>query len=105
MLKKDGLEFIQTGTAADYLRNLIKKGEIQLAIITSVKNEAGGNFGFSIRRAAVEYRIPCFTALDTVKAFRDVLLFLRTQHYMDAKALQDLRKYAPYNPELNFAVS
>jgi carbamoyl-phosphate synthase large subunit len=29
--------------------------------------------GFKIRRLAVEYRIPCFTSLDTVKALRHAI--------------------------------
>lgn len=98
-LLKDFIELgfnpIQMDDKIVNIRSMLKEGKIQLVINLPDKDNMGDMLGFSIRRTAVEYRIPCFTSLDTAKAFRDVLRFLKDNHYMEARAIQDLRKYAP----------
>ncbi|QNB47494.1 carbamoyl-phosphate synthase large subunit [Thermanaerosceptrum fracticalcis] len=93
-LKKEGVEVTVVDPSPDKLGNLIRQGQIQLVINTPTKGHVPDRLGFQIRRRAAEYRIPCFTSLDTAKAFRDVLIFIKNQQYMEARTIQDLRKYA-----------
>jgi carbamoyl-phosphate synthase large subunit len=101
-LKKEGLEVTVVDLAPDRLANLIRKGQIQLVINTPTKGHAPDRLGFQIRRTAVEYRTPCFTSLDTAKAFRDVLIFIKNQQYMEARTLQDLRNYAEAHQKIAY---
>jgi len=91
----------ELSSSVDAARNLIKDGKIQLVVLMPTKGRVRDRVGFAIGRAAVEYKIPCFTALDTAKAFRDVLVFLQDHHYMEARTLQDLRRYAPAGQVIN----
>lgn len=99
LLEAAGLDFTHMEMVAgtDYIRDLIKNGKIQL-VITTFNNDKNDLLGMAIRRTAVEYRVPCFSALDTAKAFRNVLQYLKNQPYMEARNLQDLRRYAPKDP-------
>ncbi len=47
----------------------IDSGKINIVINTFTKGKEPSRDGFRIRRASVERNIPCFTSLDTVKAF------------------------------------
>ncbi len=53
--------------------SLIKKGEINYIINTVSTDAKAFNDGFTIRRAAVENGIPCFTSLDTTKAIINLI--------------------------------
>ncbi|MCR4442696.1 MAG: carbamoyl-phosphate synthase large subunit [Peptococcaceae bacterium] len=97
-IKRVDLGSLSGAAGIEAARNLIKSGEVQLVI--AIPRKEHDLLGFAIRRAAVEYRIPCLTTIDTVKAFRNVLEFLASQPYLEARALQDLRKYAPPVPEV-----
>lgn len=96
---------LELGSSVDAARSLIKEGRIQLIILMPQKGRSPDRVGFAIGRAAVEYKVPCFTALDTAKAFRDVLNFLQDHHYMEARTLQDLRRFAPVAQGMKLAIS
>lgn len=51
----------------------IDEGKIDIIINTPTKGKLPQRDGFQIRRQAVEYSIPCFTSLDTAKAFLNSL--------------------------------
>lgn len=57
----------------DRVTPLFKKGQIQLAIITPTKGKLDTREGFQIRRASVEYGVPCLTSLDTARTLLQVL--------------------------------
>jgi len=51
----------------------IRKQQIQYVVNTTTHGRVQESDGFAIRRAAVEYGIPCFTSLDTAAALLQVL--------------------------------
>lgn len=51
----------------------IRKQKIQYVVNTTTHGRVQQSDGFAIRRAAVEYGIPCFTSLDTAAALLQVL--------------------------------
>ena len=51
----------------------IRKQKIQYVVNTTTHGRVQESDGFAIRRAAVEYGIPCFTSLDTAAALLQVL--------------------------------
>ncbi len=55
---------------------LIREGQIQFVINTPTKGKEPGRLGFIIRRTASEFRVPCFTSLDTAAAVLQILDFL-----------------------------
>lgn len=56
-----------------HIIDLIRENKINLVINTLTKGKAPERDGFQIRRAAVEYGVPCLTSLDTARAIMDVL--------------------------------
>lgn len=50
------------------LKDLIKKGKVQLIVNTPTKGRDAQRDGFRVRRMAVEYKIPCITSVDTLGA-------------------------------------
>ncbi len=56
-----------------HIVDLIRANNINLVINTLTKGKAPESDGFQIRRAAVEYGVPCLTSLDTTRAILYVL--------------------------------
>jgi carbamoyl-phosphate synthase large subunit len=56
-----------------HIVDLIRANKISLVINTLTKGKAPESDGFQIRRAAVEYGVPCLTSLDNTRAIMDVL--------------------------------
>jgi carbamoyl-phosphate synthase large subunit len=52
---------------------LIRTGIISLVINTPTRGKVPGRPGFTIRRTASEYKVPCLTSLDTARALAVVL--------------------------------
>ncbi len=52
---------------------LIRSGEVQLVVNTLTQGKNPQRDGFRIRRAAVEYNIPCLTSLDTLAALLEAM--------------------------------
>ena len=70
-LKKNGIESIaleKLSEGSEDITDLIQSGKIDFVINTPTKGKNANRDGFKIRRIAVECKIPCFTALDTVNA-------------------------------------
>lgn len=57
----------------DSIIELIESGKLSFIINTPTKGKNESRDGFKIRRLAVESKIPCFTALDTVSALYEAL--------------------------------
>jgi carbamoyl-phosphate synthase large subunit len=75
-LKAEGLEVEavkKVHEGSPHIVDLIRANKINLVINTLTKGKAPERDGFQIRRAAVEYGVPCLTSLDTTRAILDVL--------------------------------
>ncbi|MCL4425613.1 MAG: carbamoyl-phosphate synthase large subunit, partial [Firmicutes bacterium] len=54
-------------------QDLFRKGEVVLTINTPTAGQDPIRFGFQLRRASVEYGVPFFTSLDTLRAVVEIL--------------------------------
>jgi carbamoyl-phosphate synthase large subunit len=68
-----GLDVDEVADVGDALRS----GRVSLVINTPTRGKVPGRPGFLLRRVAAEYRVPCFTSLDTAGALVGVLECLR----------------------------
>lgn len=57
----------------DSIINHIQSGKLKFIINTPTRGKDGNRDGFKIRRIAAEYKIPCFTSLDTAQALYDAI--------------------------------
>jgi carbamoyl-phosphate synthase large subunit len=71
----------------EWVTQLFKKGQIQLAIITATKGKSETRDGFQIRRATVEYGVPCLTCLDTARTLITVLQVVPNSETCECRAL------------------
>ncbi|MDK2822524.1 MAG: carbamoyl-phosphate synthase large subunit [Clostridia bacterium] len=75
-LRKEGLKVEEVNKIKEgspHVVDVIKRGEIDLVINTLTKGKIPARDGFRIRRAAVEFNVPCLTSLDLVVAVVEVL--------------------------------
>lgn len=75
-LEGSGIEVEIVGklhNGSDEIPDKIKKAQVQCVLNTTTHGKIIASDGFSIRRAAVEQGIPCFTSLDTAEAWLHVL--------------------------------
>jgi carbamoyl-phosphate synthase large subunit len=72
-----------------HIVDLIRANKINLVINTLTKGKAHESDGFQIRRAAVEYGVPCLTSLDTTRAILDVLTEKREVESSELVPLQE----------------
>ncbi len=104
-----GYQFVATEGTADALETLgmpvervkkvtegtpnvlsyIKEGRVDLIINTPTRGKVPERNGFQIRRTAVEYRVPCFTSLDTAKAVLEVLRAQRAGQTLEPISLSE----------------
>ena len=68
--------------------DLIRSGKVSLVVNSLTKGKQPQRDGFQIRRAAVEFNIPCMTSLDTCRGLLEVIKQYRTTGIKIA-ALQD----------------
>jgi carbamoyl-phosphate synthase large subunit len=73
-----------------HIVDLIRANKISLVVNTLTKGKEPERDGFQIRRAAVEYGVPCLTSLDTARAILDVLAENRDK---DDYRLSPLQEY------------
>jgi len=66
-------QVVEKLTEGSSILDLLTGGEIDLVINTITHGKQPQRDGFRIRREAVERGIPCFTSLDTVKAYLQVV--------------------------------
>lgn len=69
---------------------LLRSDAVQLVINTVSTGKNPEHSGFQLRRAAVEYNVPCLTSLDTAKAVLAVLRAVSRQPIFGLVSLQDL---------------
>ncbi len=67
----------------------IKEGRVDLIINTPTRGKVPERNGFQIRRTAVEYKVPCFTSLDTAKAVLEVLRAQRAGQTLEPISLSE----------------
>ena len=77
------------GEGNQNLLDEIQAGRVDLVINTLTKGKRPERDGFRIRRAAVEYGVPCLTSLDTTRALADVLAAGLPTRPFEPRALQD----------------
>ncbi|HHY06254.1 MAG TPA: carbamoyl-phosphate synthase large subunit, partial [Clostridia bacterium] len=90
-LKKNGVAVrkvakLEEGTP--HVVDLIRSGSISFVINSLTKGKQPLRDGFQIRRAAVEFNIPCLTSLDTAGGLLSVIRMSRERE-LTVKALQD----------------
>jgi len=101
-LSKVGFKILATNSTAQYLLSqgvevinttdpieLLQKGQIQLVVNTPSQGKSHSTKGFKIRRLAAEYRIPCFTSLDTALAFLNTIETAKNSDKLEFIAIQD----------------
>ncbi|WP_066638817.1 carbamoyl-phosphate synthase large subunit [Desulfolucanica intricata] len=91
-LEKQGLKVNRVNKlheASPHIVDLIRQNKINLVINTLTKGKAPERDGFRIRRAAVEYGVPCLTSLDTARAIAEVLNSIKEGDNIDLIPLQD----------------
>ncbi len=75
-LRGKGMEVSEAGKIGEAGRDvlgIIRDGTVSLVINTPAKGKQPARDGFRIRRAAVEFNIPCLTSLDTAGGLLDVI--------------------------------
>lgn len=70
--------------------DVIKGGEVDLLLNTPTRGKIPKRNGFRMRRAAVEFRVPVLTSLDSANALLDVL---RMRHGGEALFVRPLDEY------------
>lgn len=89
-LKVEVVKKVREGSP--HIVDLIRANKINLVINTLTKGKAPERDGFRIRRAAVEYGVPCLTSLDTTRAILDVLADNREKNDCKLVPLQEYLK-------------
>ena len=64
---------------ADSIIENIQTGKITFVINTPTRGKDSDRDGFKIRRVASEYKIPCFTSIDTAQALYNTIEYGRTE--------------------------
>ncbi|MCR3922275.1 MAG: ATP-grasp domain-containing protein, partial [Firmicutes bacterium] len=64
----------KVGEGLPNVLDLIREGKIDLAVNTPTYGKKITSTGYQVRRACVEYKIPCLTSTDTTGAFFQVLM-------------------------------
>lgn len=67
------LDVHNPGEGVPNVIDMIRQGEVSLIVNTPTRGRSPETTGFSIRRGAVDYRIPCLTSLDTARAVISVM--------------------------------
>lgn len=90
-LRKNGVpvkEVAKINQGKPSVLDLIRSGDIVFVLNSLTRGKQPQRDGFQIRRAAVEFNIPCLTSLDTSKGLLEVIR-KSTDRGMRVKALQD----------------
>jgi carbamoyl-phosphate synthase large subunit len=69
---------------------LIHEGAVSVVVNTPTRGKIPGRAGYTLRRAAFERHLPCFTSLDTAAAFLDVLDALATGDILTPQAAAEV---------------
>lgn len=80
--------------------DVIKEGRVDLVLNTPTRGKIPERNGFQMRRAAVEFGVPCFTSLDTAAALIRVMHAQRTGAESKAYSLQEYLQRLPDVPSV-----
>ncbi|EAX46718.1 carbamoyl-phosphate synthase, large subunit [Thermosinus carboxydivorans Nor1] len=69
--------------------DMIKQGQINMVINTLTRGKEPERDGFKIRRATVEYAIPCLTSIDTAREVMNALAVMSERRMVYVLAMQD----------------
>ena len=75
-----------------HVEDLIRSGKLGFVINSLTKGKQPLRDGFQMRRAAVEFNIPCLTSLDTAGGLLSVIKMMSQEKSLTVKALQDYLK-------------
>ncbi|MEW6660933.1 MAG: carbamoyl-phosphate synthase large subunit [Bacillota bacterium] len=92
ILRQAGIPARRVSLTEDGLAALVESirgGAIALVINTPTRGKKPERQGFRLRRAAIEYRVPCLTSLDTAAALAQALRSARLGTDLDTKSLQE----------------
>jgi len=85
---KQGLDVVVTEESL----SMVENGQIDLIINTPTKSRNKLTRGFKMRRFAAETKTPCFTSLDTAKAFLKARICEEDKSLVNTKTIQDYLK-------------
>jgi len=95
-LEAEGMEVIEVPWHLVQIREMFRRGEINLVINIPTIGKDPARLGFKLRRMAVEYGIGCLTALDTAEALcqsiveRDKYLPFTLEEFLSGEFLEKL---------------
>ncbi|MFO7264889.1 MAG: carbamoyl-phosphate synthase large subunit [Bacillota bacterium] len=69
--------------------DLIQSGAVDLLINTPTRGRIPASNGFRLRRAAVEFKVPCLTSLDTARAVLEAIRALKTGRPVSVVSLNE----------------
>ncbi|WP_324715687.1 carbamoyl-phosphate synthase large subunit [Carboxydochorda subterranea] len=75
--------------------DLVRAGQVDLVVNTPTRGRIPQRSGFKLRRAAVEFKVPCFTSLDLAGALAEALVALQAGEVPSPVALQDYTARLP----------
>ncbi|MDD3013315.1 MAG: carbamoyl-phosphate synthase large subunit [Candidatus Gastranaerophilales bacterium] len=97
--KKNNLNVITINKAeTETIQSKMKSGEISIVINTSTHSKDTGRKGFQIRSLAGQYKVPCFTSIDTVRAY---LIAMKTLNSSQGFTYETINHYM-YNQKETF---
>lgn len=76
----------------DKLQKRMKEGRLALVINTPTLGKDSERSGFQIRTVAEMYGIPCFTSIDTARAFLDAIKAYESNSKLKYKSIEKYRK-------------
>ncbi len=91
-LEREGVRAVRVsknGSDRTALR-LIHEGAVSVVVNTPTRGKIPGRAGFTLRRAAFERHLPCFTSLDTASAFLEVLDAMATGDLLSPQAAAEV---------------
>ena len=83
------VETVEVGETSTAMQNLIRSGKISMVINTITRGKQADREGFKLRRATVEYGIPCLTSIDTAREVIGVSIAVRQNRQPTIMAMQD----------------
>ncbi len=86
-LKSQGIqcEVLSASKVIEY----ITQGKINIVVNTPTRGNNLGSQGFQIRRKAIEYRVPVFTSIDTVKAFETAIKVRKNNEKIEYQCIDE----------------
>lgn len=100
-LEKAGLQaqrVFKLGEGHPDVLDVIKEGRVDVVLNTPTRGKIPERNGFQMRRAAVEFGVPCLTSLDTAAALIRVMHARRQGGTTEVRSLQEYLQRLPEGP-------